>query len=527
MAFYRGSVGEIGNLIGIQKGEVEFTDKNKKELITLYNYFRNPNKIDKHKNLISKWKEYNKKDSYILMKFLLDLKRKCKENKISCKKLFSSGQLAINKVLNILAESPEYRSLFDDKRKRILIKHNREVSNKIHLAYRGARNQVFQLGKFENTLYLDINSSYGYCLANIEIPNLRSLCVTEFSKYHKFEEIDKQMYLNNIINKIGITRLVLYKKERMNIGIVPIRFEKHNVFPNNDNQIIIGSYTNLEIREFVKEGYEILHIFEEIYYNVNIKENPLKELFYKWYEERKKSALDKYFYKNLITNSVGKFGERRFEKIIQIDNVNKQNEYLKEGYEIKNIYSTDCYVYEKKQKEYIPKYYCPIISAYVTAQARLNLYKIMKQINNQDLIQTNTDSILFKNNKYLELFDVKDELGCWKIVDLSGKGIVYAKNTYSYNNELKLSGISKKESKQQLDKFNNAKEIEYTKFNSILNNNKKEFVSRSLRGSMQLEEELNNKIEQTHFFVDEKEGTQSLLDWIIQNTERINELKGK
>ena len=525
MALFRGSVDDLLYMLKNEKKTIKFTDDDKKELIKLRRYlnkkeFKFSKKTDK---ILKKWIEYNKEDSRILMEFLLLIRKKCKENNINIKRLFSSGQIAINNFLNILAKDDKKFDIFRDLNKRVFFQPKDEINVKIHKAYRGPRNQVWNIGDFKKVYYMDINSAYGQALKNVRIPVLKNVNEVFFNRYHKFDEFERKVYLTNKINKIGVCKAVMLKKKATNVGYLSIRWNKHSIFPNTPNTLLIGTWTNYEIKNAIKEGYELIHIFEYIYYPEDI-ENPVKPLITNWYKQRLKSPLDKLFFKGLITNVVGKLGEIRKDKEILIDDVSRLQEYTNKGFKVIGISGKYDYVYQKTYRKSYTKYYCPIIPAYVTAYARNQLYTLLKKIPAKHLLQTNTDSIMFLTNKYIKYFKVSNKLGEWKFEKQGVPAKIFAKNSYILDNEIKISGINKKESKKQLDKIKNNQPIDYTRFQSIYKNNQKEIISRDFIQSSEKEKEFEKTILKNRIFLDEKEADKKVLNWLVENNQLIEDL---
>lgn len=528
MALFRGSVEDIMFLLDKGKKNIEFTENDKKELIKLRKYLKQkPFKFSKTKNIIlEKWIKYNKQDTKVLMEFLLLIKQKCKENNINVKKLFSAGQIAINNILNILAEQPEKYEIFENLYKRVFYQQTKEINEKIHKAYRGPRNQVWNIGNFNQVYYMDLNSAYGWAFQNIEIPLLKKIEYRFFNKYVPFDDFAKKVYLERDIHQIGITKAIMYKKTPLNVGYLSIRWENHSIFPNNPNSILIGTWTNYEIKKALKEGYEIIHIFECICYPEKI-ENPLKPLIDNWYNQRLKSKIDKFFFKGLITNGIGKFGEIRKDREILIDDASLIEEYTKKGFKVINNQDTNNFVYEKIYKEVTPKYYCPIIPAYITAFTRNQLYSVLKKIPVKHLIQTNTDSIMFLENKYIKHFNQSNKLGYWKLEKNGVPAKIFAKNSYTLDSEIRISGINKKQSQKQAHLIQADQNIKFTKFKSLFENNKAEEQVRDFKKSMIKEKEFQKNIKKNIIFIDEKEKDEKIINWLLENNELIENLINK
>ena len=82
---------------------------------------------------------------------------------------------------------------------------------------------------------------------------------------------------------------------------------------------------------------------------------------------------------------------------IVFDNIEKTKEYVRRNYEsIGGINEESRIMKFKKNKEdfHYKNYYCPLITALTTAEARIIMYHIYKSIGKEKLIYTDTDSCL-------------------------------------------------------------------------------------------------------------------------------------
>jgi len=242
MAFYRMSLKEVGKIIGLEKGEMPFKIKDINEL-----------------------KQYLERDVDITLQCILRLKKQVNELGFNPRKLMTAGQLAITSFLtycrreNIDWDFTEYNN---DKKIRQIIKT--KYPKEIREAFRGGMNQAFQIGKFDNVTLIDVNGLYAYIMVNMDFPDLR----TELRE----ENVKIGMLEKYIETNIGIARCKI-KSPKTGLPYLPIRFQKYTIYENN--KIMRGTWTYLELRKAKKLGYEILECEWSIRWN-KAKINPLK-----------------------------------------------------------------------------------------------------------------------------------------------------------------------------------------------------------------------------------------------------------
>jgi len=143
-----------------------------------------------------------------------------------------------------------------------------------------------------------------------------------------------------------------------------------------------------------------------------------------------------------MNHAIGKFAQKKQGKITIIDSVEKAEEYLNQGYEIVKGLDYE-YIYSKPNKNDKQKsYYAPIISTLITGKARCIMYDNFKKIGFDNLIYTDTDSIIFKNHvDWDKKIRIGKNMGDFKIVKLNDSINIIAKKTYETSKETKISGI--------------------------------------------------------------------------------------
>lgn len=479
---------------------------NLKELGDMIDYpkLEIPEKLIKNNNEKYNSKElkemeiYNINDSMICLKSIEFIKNILKNEDIHIKRLYTISQIAMGYIENKYNKlDKKYKTnILENEKKMIYYKcKNPEL---IHKAYRGGRVEAFKTGIFKNIDYKDFNSLYPWSAINIKLPKLN----TE-QKY--LDPLNTGFELEEIINKIGVSRVLMYN-ENNKLGILPIRTQTNNYYPKS-NKYIIGTYTNMEIKFAIENGYKLIAMEWTILFDTN-KYNFLKPIFTETYKKRMETTnkFNNRFYKSVMNMSIGKFAQNKINQEIIIDDVNKLDEYIEKNYKVINNIDMS-YLYQateiiKKKK----KYYCPIIPALINANARIIMYKEMNKYDINDLLYTDTDSIMIinKNNKYKSNKDSK-EIGKFKTIEKQGISEVIGRKTYKFNDEIKISGISKNYINSE--SWKNRK-IYYKNMNYIYSTTDIEKVGtfenkeRDLLDQQQKYIESNKKLEELKIYID-------------------------
>lgn len=411
MAIYRMSLKKAGELIGLKKKETP------KELLT-------GGKINKEETL-----KYLIRDTKIVLESVLRLKKQLKESGVNVKRLYTINQIGVNYLIDKIRKKNPKGFFYKDKMRNVQWTRYPEM---IHKAYRGGRVQAFNTGKFNDATYIDVNSLYPYTASKMRFPDLQS----EYRAKNPLKHISQK----ELLDKIGIS-MVCIKNQNNDLGLIPIRTKWGNYFPKKD-KIIIGTYTNQEIKNAIENGYKLLEIKESVLYDET--ENPLNEIMTNLYKIRKQSK-DKYFnffYKMMMNASIGKLAQKKNTKDIIIRSVEEYYKLIKEGYTpVKGIDYN--YIYEKDTTGDLPKnYYCPIIPTIINADARIFMNNNYSKINKEDILYTDTDSIVFKGN-HINKFKISDKMGDFKIEYEKADCDIIGRKDYMIQERIVLSGVPK------------------------------------------------------------------------------------
>ncbi len=421
---------------------------NKENLATLgkrigYEKSETPEKLYDENSIITfeelqKIRQYCIRDSEIVMKTLQKIREKNKEAGINVRKLITMGQIAKSYMLKELNKTENRKAYFKDDKKRMW-----DVKNpwKILKANRGARTQAFQQGKFQGIDYIDINSLYPYSATQIEMPNL----ATE----HYIQKPLENYSLRYLLQNIGIMNAMI-KIPEARIGFVPIRYQGKQFFPKHESTLI-GTWTFLEIREFIEKGAKLLDTEYCIMYKKT--ENTLKPIIEELYKKKKEgNQEDREYYKLMLNSMLGKLAERKIEKERIRGTIDDRERMLEKGYKVTGARGNEL-IYTKNLGTRFPSYFAPIIYNNITAKAKLILLEGLEKIGAENIIYTDTDSILYiPSDKELEI-NIGQEIGQYKKEYENAELQVYGRKMYMINDKIRVSGMDKRlTTKQDFEK---------------------------------------------------------------------------
>lgn len=276
--------------------------------------------------------------------------------------------------------------------KQFLMLENREKIKFAYNAYYGGRTEVFQRGRFTKENFgivkcYDVNSLYPYIMKTGIFPYPKSF-------------FKQKVLLNDIKSFEGVCYTELFCPEML-IPFLPVRIKKKLMFPTG---LIKGHYSFIELRFALTLGYKILKIGEGLIYK-NVF-NPFKNFVSELYDYRlKRKAVgdsSELVPKILLNSIYGKFGYKFFDRDDIVDgNLISREEMDK--YMDGSIFYPFPYcslIRVSRSDDYIPNYCFPIWSLYVTSQARIHLYKLMKEIGFKNVLYCDTDSIFTRRNVF-------------------------------------------------------------------------------------------------------------------------------
>jgi hypothetical protein len=326
-----------------------------------------------------------------------------------------------------------FRHRFNDYK--IYIHHQDDITELEREAYHGGRTECFFLGKLEKGNYydLDINSAYSYVMSIFEYPtNYKThLLKPEITDLKKFLE-----------NYCVIARVHLRTKE----NVFPYKKDEKLCFP-------IGSFeTTLTTRELeyaLERGY-IIDIEEMVVYDKAPIFKSYVNFFYTKRQEYKIQGEKAYAYicKIFLNSLYGKFGQKNEiyepagEDFTGEDYIQREwdvEEQRNITYRIINGQVEKSMGFEEAYNSF------PAISAHITADTRLLLYRYYLKAGKKNVYYVDTDSLFTNEEGYNNLKSEINplELGKLKLErmgkDLEIKGL----KDYVFDGETKIKGIGK------------------------------------------------------------------------------------
>jgi len=304
----------------------------------------------------------------------------------------------------------------------------------MYKGYYGGRTEVFKRGKIQNLYYYDFNSLYpSVMLYDYPDPNT----LTMVNKSHTY-------YINNYD---GVTKVKIKSPKNLKIPLLPLRVENKLIFPNGE---FIGHYSHIELRKAISLGYEIIDIFEGVYFtkNINIFKNFVNDNYNSRLQYKKEKNPIEYVYKIILNSLYGKFAQKYDIKqnIHFVNDFDFSKENVMKYKEVEVL--KDFFVITKEESEKVPEFIQPIWSIYVTAYGRLKLYEAFEDVGFNNVFYCDTDSLI-TNIKLSE----GDKIGELKEEDFIKSGIIIKPKFYEINGYVKakgLKGFNKKENLLQL-----------------------------------------------------------------------------
>jgi len=254
-----------------------------------------------------------------------------------------------------------------------LVRNNQFLNDFERKAYRGGRCEVFKRGLRRVRSY-DVNSMYLSIMRDVEIP------IPQSGQYH-----DSGIGFD--VDKPAVVECKVYIPKQI---IAPLPYMgKKLIFPVGE---FMGCWVTPELRTAIDlGGAEIREVYRYIEYEETapIFKEYAEFIWQKRQEMKGKgdSNLD-YMYKTLGNSLYGKYGEQNeIGGWVKLDDF-KGNA---EGYDVVEYIDGKKYIYLTKERR-DSKHTFPIIPTWITAHARIKLYKEMKK-REKYVVYCDTDSI--------------------------------------------------------------------------------------------------------------------------------------
>ena len=389
LIYTRGSLKELAKTYKLTHQKIDFEVGNKAK-----EYY------DKNKMQAIK---YCQNDCYIVQD-LLELVKKFLST------LMPGKPLELNNCYSVASLTMHvYRSLYQ--KVQIKGEDDRELVNIIRSSYYGGITQAFKKHSLK-AYYYDINSSYPYVMTG-KIP-------------YKF--VKKMVYDHTALIETNLYYARAVYKDQVIITGLPTRTKD-------------GLYYFKQVDWSWRWGCEILQDMPR-FQELEIKECMVfeadyifREFILDMYERRKatKNEDEKLFYKLLMNNLYGKFGQREFPDTYYIE-AKYLKEFLAGAHNADLQYSFNIIPDEKyeikvmdtKNIHWIGS--CVKIASFITAKARSNLLNAIHLLGDDHIFYCDTDSIL--TDRELPPEKVGAELGQFKLEHEVEEGFYFAPKLY-------------------------------------------------------------------------------------------------
>lgn len=330
---------------------------------------------------------------------------------------------------------------------------NLDVLKKEIIAYHGGRTECFKMGKLPKRgwIKIDVNSLYPYVMSKSQYPTnyLGKIAVNE--RYNLLSLMDNYTVLGLVKCNIKDAYLPVYSPRGLYFPVGKI----YGWFTGDELRHLLYNATDLEIIEAHK--YEQDDIFSDVISKLMYAKNKA---------EKEGNIVDRTTSKLLMNSIYGKFGQRNHE-LKDTDEINDRKYDSFYRIDENNGYNRKFVILNHRVYEQIPsmvgKNSSPIISACVTANARMYLYYAMRDIGIENIAYVDTDSIILKDEESL-LSNIEihpTDLGKWKVEERSEIVKIYSPKNYQFGTEIHRKGIPKK----AVEKPNNV--FEYLTFGTL------------------------------------------------------------
>lgn len=271
--------------------------------------------------------------------------------------------------------------------------HKLPMIDKKRYTYSGGRCEIFKLYNIGKIYYYDVNSLYPYVMANRKYP---------IGPYHPINDIDAS----------GIVKIKL-EGDQPTFYIPPLPYKQRIPFGTHDSRVVEKTvklyFPNIE-NDIMTMTTEEARMLEDLGYRYDVLEgigsNDTENVFdymNEWYNERMKNkdtALGNTI-KLLMNSSYGKFGQRR------------------------TVDAFDGKVFSPQFKHL----YCnTIIASHITANARIHMFKLFNTIGQQNILYTDTDSII--TTQPINSDNVSDNMGKLKLEQTGIEFLALQPKTY-------------------------------------------------------------------------------------------------
>lgn len=418
------SVAQLGKDFGYDKLSVDFDNVTDSELLT-----------------------YCERDVDILVRFITEFIIFCNTNKL--------GDLQVSLASQSLYS---FRARFLSNE--IILHNKKEVISLERQAYHGGRVECYRIGKLPNETYyyLDINSMYPYIMLNSELPcKLLGLqyevpidyLPARVSRYYAIADVSLDTksnaypYIHNklLVFPTGRFRTVLHNSE-LKIALANGDITAVHSCAVYDKDILFDKYVNFFYK--VKQQATIEH---------NLSQRTIAKLFMN-------SLYGKFGQSGVERKVIGKLVNHETWRVTAIDETDNTRfqEIAWNGVVYRELREGEAYLS------------APSIAGAITAEARSYLYSLFIKAGTDNVIYTDTDSLMVNECGFNNLRGLLDDLklGYLKLEKSSNDVTIYNCKDYEFGDMHRMKGIPAKA--ERIDK-NVWQYLEFQGFSAWLSDN--------------------------------------------------------
>lgn len=391
------SIAQVGELLGIPKGEVDFETVPMEEL-----------------------KAYCRTDTEILGRGIISYFDFCGKNNLGGFAPSISGQ-----------SMRAYRHKFMDHK--ITIYHGKEIQTIERAAYHGGRCEASRIGKLPEDDYvvLDVNSMYPFVMREHYYPT-------------GLLQARQRVAVSDMESLLEDFCLVAECKIQTSTPMYPVGINGRLCFPTGE---FWATLTTPSIEEAISRGHLVKTERVLVYSRAKLFTR-YAEFFYTLRQvcQRDGNEVFDYVCKRFLNSLYGKWGEKRDIEIesghTESDDFYRTQYYNevtgKSGYE-----ETMFHTYRVVEGWKEAPNSCPSISAHCTDYARCYLFSLMSQIDLHNVIYCDTDSLVVRKEDMKRFFDsqVGKGLGQLKIEQEFTDGEIFGPKDYRFGDKCRQKGI--------------------------------------------------------------------------------------
>jgi len=365
------------------------------------------------------WREYNLQDVRVIKDAVLALRDFIKEHEMGNMKVTLASQAFT-----------AYRHRFMPEK--ILIHDDEEVCKLERLAFYGGRSEAFYIGDYNEPLYyLDINSMYPYIMRTYPLPTRLG---------NRLVDIPLELLSQILETRAVIAQVELITDE----PVYPVRYEHRLTFPIGN---FITTLSTPELKYALNKGH-IKRVIKGAKYHQGILFKEYVDYLYsvRLKYRREENPVFSHVAKLLLNSCYGRFGMNgqvwEYARDAYDDDFTEWANYNIDTKELLKFRKRLGVIQvENKQGESYNSF--PGIAAHITAYGRMYLWDLMKTAGRENVLYTDTDSLIVTEPGYNALLHHINAvtLGALKLETQIKNASFYSPKDYVINEIRKIKGI--------------------------------------------------------------------------------------